>query len=357
MENRSESAVSVPQVSVIIPAHNCERFIGPCLDSLYRQTESELEIIVVNDRSSDNTCSLVRELAHRDPRIRLLNNAHSAGASGARNTGIDHASASIVFFLDADDQLPENALRSLLACQSRYDADLVIGSQIHRRNGSEKHLVFAKHDRDIERPALEDYLREYIDNPYGKTMLVHCWGRLYRRSVLESHKLRFNEQMSQFEDLDLNFRYLQHVDHCALTRETVYIYHVNANPQSMSQQTGNCGSIADTLHGALTHLRQLLEQHYPKVHSEVSCKKVLGQMLTVTILRLSRQFLRRPSLDLYRKIIRLSKDIRLTNAIREIKPKPNESLILHYALKTGQGQLVFLAGLIRAIYLRIRYGY
>lgn len=91
-------------VTVIITAYNADKYIYACLDSIVAQTYSNLEIIVVNDGSTDNTRNIVQECAKKDARIRLINTINS-GVSSARNTGIENATGKYITFVDVDDVL------------------------------------------------------------------------------------------------------------------------------------------------------------------------------------------------------------------------------------------------------------
>ena len=102
-------------VSIIIPMYNVEKYIGKCLDSLQNQTYGNLEIICVNDGSTDATLDIVLERGKEEPRIRVVNR-ENGGLSEARNTGMDAATGKYIYFLDADDTLYKDAIRVLVSC-------------------------------------------------------------------------------------------------------------------------------------------------------------------------------------------------------------------------------------------------
>lgn len=99
-----------PLVSVITPAYNAERFIGETIESVLKQTYKNWEMIIVDDKSTDNTVNIVKSYAERDSRIKLIELEENSGSAIARNTAMDHANGRYLAFLDSDDQWIENKL-------------------------------------------------------------------------------------------------------------------------------------------------------------------------------------------------------------------------------------------------------
>lgn len=110
-------------VSIIIPVYNVQEYLRKCLDSVINQTYKNLEIIIVNDGSTDNSFSICKEYAKKDPRIILLSQ-ENRGLSNARNTGIKKISGNYIYFVDSDDWLRLDAIEESIALAIEYDADL-----------------------------------------------------------------------------------------------------------------------------------------------------------------------------------------------------------------------------------------
>ncbi|MDR0726563.1 MAG: glycosyltransferase, partial [Rickettsiales bacterium] len=91
-----------PKISVIVPIYNVEKYLAKCLDSIIGQTLKEIEIICVNDGSTDNSTQILKEYATRDNRIKVIQQKNG-GLSAARNTGLKHASTELIAFMDSDD--------------------------------------------------------------------------------------------------------------------------------------------------------------------------------------------------------------------------------------------------------------
>ena len=113
-------------VSVIIPVHNAAGYISDTLSTVLSQTLADIEIIVVNDCSDDNTFEIVSALAETDSRIRVINNATNLGGGGSRNVGLDAAIGEYVIFLDDDDHVEHQMLEHMYARAIDIQADVVI---------------------------------------------------------------------------------------------------------------------------------------------------------------------------------------------------------------------------------------
>ena len=112
-------------VSVVVPVYNAEEYIGKCMDSVLAQTYTQLEVIVVNDCTPDNSMKVVAHYAAKDARIRVLENGQNMGTMKTRERGYREARGLFVFFMDADDTIRPHAIEQLLQKQKETNADLV----------------------------------------------------------------------------------------------------------------------------------------------------------------------------------------------------------------------------------------
>ena len=115
----------MPKVSVVIPVYNVEKYLGECLDSVLRQTLNEIEIICVDDGSTDGSAAILQKYAAADPRIRLISQAN-AGLSAARNAGMDAATGKYIYFLDSDDYISADAMEKCFSICERDDLDQLV---------------------------------------------------------------------------------------------------------------------------------------------------------------------------------------------------------------------------------------
>ena len=117
-----------PTISVVLPAYNAEDHIGAALDSILNQTKyaDRLQVLVIDDGSEDQTRQIVAEIAGQSPCVKLLSNRHTKGPSGARNTGLDHATGNFIAFLDADDLwYPDHLQKGIDFLLNHAEADVV----------------------------------------------------------------------------------------------------------------------------------------------------------------------------------------------------------------------------------------
>ena len=124
------------KISVIIPVYNVERYLKKCLDSVLGQSMEDIEIVLVNDGSTDSSGEICRDYASKDPRIRLINQ-ENAGLSAARNTGFSHSSGDYIIYVDSDDYIRPDSCEVLYAAASELGCDIIAANEIKVVKGRE----------------------------------------------------------------------------------------------------------------------------------------------------------------------------------------------------------------------------
>ena len=215
----------MPQVTVVIPCYNAAAFLEPCLKTVIAQSLEDLQILVVDDGSTDDSRAVAERMAATDRRITVLAQAHR-GPGDARNCGLDAAGAPYVTFVDSDDQLPADACEQLVRTARNSDADIVTG-----RMG----------DRAARAPAGTGVARA-VAALYTGGLSVSACAKLYRRSFLAQHDIRFPERV-YIEDRHFVLQCLVAGARVALLNHVVY--HRRLRPESTMHQVG-AKHIADT---------------------------------------------------------------------------------------------------------------
>lgn len=210
-------------ISVVIPIYNVGKYLNACLKSCVGQTYGALEIICVNDGSSDDSESIIDAFAAADSRIRKINKANG-GLPSARRAGIDAATGDYIFHLDGDDDMPLDAIERLAEVAAEDGADIVIGD--YYSIDSEEGSVY----RDSRvRSVMSGY--EYVRFILTEG-LFNIWGKLIKRSLYTENQVQIPLDISMGEDLvqmmQLAF-YAQSVSFC---KSPVYNYYIR--PTSMS---------------------------------------------------------------------------------------------------------------------------
>lgn len=175
-------------VSVIVPVYNKEKYLSRCLDSIVNQTCREIEIILVDDGSTDGSGEICRRYAQSDPRIRVITQVNQ-GLSAARNTGLDHMKGGYVVFVDADDYISLSLVEILLGQLTEHQAQMAIGETIVISE-EEAGQGEVYHGRKIECSLLgRDDVYDTVGTPEGNKFVSAC-GRLYQKELFRT--LRFD---------------------------------------------------------------------------------------------------------------------------------------------------------------------
>ena len=186
------------RLSIIIPVFNVEKYIGPCLESIYRQglSDNDIEVIVVNDGSTDNSMKVVENIQFNHHNIQIIHQDH-VGPSVCRNEGMEMAKGEYVLFVDSDDLLMDNGLTILLRKALDTSADMVV-ADFMRLNDDEIISVYNSQLTDthvIDKTGLDYYVEDY-DPGVGSFI----WRILYKRTFLNENHIRL-EPGVYYEDI------------------------------------------------------------------------------------------------------------------------------------------------------------
>lgn len=181
--------LTVPDVSVIMPVFNAADYVGEAIGSVLSQTISpeRLELVIVDDGSTDGSDVVISELTRQDPRVTVLTQQNSGTPGGARNPGIEIARGTFLFFLDADDLLPEGSLERMVGVALEQDSDVVLGRLGSTDGRKVPSSMFVRTVLDA------DLVEDKVFNTLGPTKLV-------RRAVVERLQLRFPTDQTVGED-------------------------------------------------------------------------------------------------------------------------------------------------------------
>lgn len=242
----------VSKISVLIPCYNGEKFLEDCIRSLQQSTHPALEIIIVNDGSTDGSEALARRLAEQDARIRVFSQ-ENAGVCVARNRALENATGDYVFFCDADDVVPENAFELLLKTAEELGSDITAGLICYqKRDLSEVHEKESGRVRIFERK--KQILQCSVDSLFDAVS-----GKLYKRELLEGIAFEAGRKIN--EDIYFNFLCLEKSKKVARVEKIVYklLYHSGS-----ASRTGFAEKHYDILYFRDKKVAYLA-QHYPEM--------------------------------------------------------------------------------------------
>ena len=240
-------------ISIIVPVYNAEDTIDRCLDSIRRQTLGDIEVIIVNDGSTDNSSRLIRKYTKEDSRFRLIDKENT-GVSDARNVGIEHAHGEYLQFADSDDWLSERASQSLLDAMQLFGADMVISDFVRVYKRSAVVMGNLPIKGCITCAEFATYMMKAPANFYYGVM----WNKLYRSEIVKQAKVRCSTELSLGEDFLFNIEYLYHACHIAVIHEPVYYYVKRKG--SLIDAEASLSSIFKLRAWAFTYYKKLFDQ-------------------------------------------------------------------------------------------------
>lgn len=206
-------------VSIIIPIYNAVQYLPACLSSVIRQSYEDLEIICVDDGSTDDSARIAAEAADSDSRVTVLTQKNS-GLSAARNVGLDKATGEFVFFIDSDDMIHQTAIEQLVAAAVRFKAQIVStklcsSSQFEDEISERKKLPEVKFRRvDLD----EFYFQNSISN--------HACGKLFETSLFKDKGIQFPVGRA-YEDVATMYLLMMQAEEIVCTDESLYYYRPN----------------------------------------------------------------------------------------------------------------------------------
>lgn len=208
-----------PNISVIVPVYNVEKYLKGCLDNLLAQTLQDIEIVIVDDCGSDKSMQIAAEYAARDPRIKIIRHDQNVGRSAARNTGIQNSTAPLIMFCDSDDKFAPDMCAKMHDAMADKKTDLAVcGITVEYQD-----------DTDGIKESDDDYyaikytgLHPVSDDVKRKTDMSVC-NKIFRRDFLEKYNIAFPHGLN-FEDAYFVNAYLFLAKNIFFLPEKLYVY-------------------------------------------------------------------------------------------------------------------------------------
>lgn len=233
-------------ISVIIPIYNVKEYLVNCLDSVKTQTYTKLEVLLIDDGSTDGSEDICERYAKEDSRFRVIHQANS-GASAARNRGIEEAVGGYIAFLDSDDWLEPDAYETLYRLAEQENADVVygLGERVYRK---ELNIVPDGRVKVLEgEEILDTYMRDDIKYPYIQKAL---WDKLFKREIIG--ELRLPDSIITGEDGVFNTKVFCRSQRVAFVSRIIYHYR--------DERPGNISSTKITDRIFIDRIPAMLEQ-------------------------------------------------------------------------------------------------
>jgi len=255
-------------VSIIVPVHNTENYLEECLDSLINQTLNEIEIIVVNDGSTDNSLKILEDYSKKDNRIKLINKENE-GQSVARNVGLKHATGEYIAFVDSDDYIDLDAYEKLYYFMKVADTDMVVCNAVRFDSKNEHRAKLHRKSIPNNRSILSTNVLE-MPNLIWDTGI---WNKLIKKSFWDKHNFEYAPGRL-YEDLLLATELHCAAESVGILSDVFYHWRIREKgDKSTTQNTAEVKNLKDRIFIAneLTKLykskeeyNELLPYHYKK---------------------------------------------------------------------------------------------
>lgn len=218
-------------ISFIIPIYNGEKYIDRCLNSIFHQCcYKDIEIILINDASTDNTYNICCQYTNRYNNITILNNPKNCGVSYSRNIGIENASGKYIFFLDIDDFLTENSLEIMLK-STQSNSDLICFPIF-----SNKKNILTKYNLPLlGKFSQNDLFQKNLSSLFDVTISTWIKNKLYKTSIIKDNDIKFNVDMSYSEDMMFNLSFFPYSFNYIFEDFSILVYDRNVE-NSLSRQ-------------------------------------------------------------------------------------------------------------------------
>ena len=228
-----------PRVSIIVPVYNVEKYLPQCLDSILSQTYPHLEIVLVNDGSTDNSLAVAENYASRDVRIRIIDKPNE-GVAATRNVGLNHATGDFVLFVDSDDWIELDMVGFLVKQADETGCSIVICNSVKNNEPVKKEYSV----RQVEqREVIELFLAH-------RELSGSLWNKLFDRNLLLG--LQFDPEVSYGEDALFCWQVFQRYTGCCLLSDR-QLYHYRMNDASISHSFGKLKFTAHKVWSVITN--------------------------------------------------------------------------------------------------------
>ena len=227
-----------PLVSLIVPVYNAQKTLAACLDSILGQSYRNLQVLLVDDGSTDSSLKICEACAGRDSRVSVISHPNS-GVSFSRNAALEKASGAFIQFVDSDDRLSPHATACMVRLAQTTGCDLAV-ARYYLVLGHET-TVHGLLDKDAVYSP-EEYILKMRPTPCSYYSSV-LWNKLYRADLIRRQDLRFDTSLTWGEDFAFNAQYLQYAQSVAVTGGAYYYYIKNVKGLTVRSAIHVCQNI------------------------------------------------------------------------------------------------------------------
>lgn len=222
------------KISIIIPVYNTSQYLSQCIDSILKQTYPNIEIILINDESTDESLEICQKYAEMNQQISLINKINT-GVSDTRNIGIKNSTGKYIWFIDSDDWIEENSVEIIM--NNINDKDILIFGM----NKEYKNKTIKVKPKKEEINSVECEKKIIEDNEIGG----YVGNKVFNKKIINEYNLKFNKKITMCEDLEFCMNFVERAKKIKVIDNSLYNYRMRKS--SMSNKENNQKKIEDML--------------------------------------------------------------------------------------------------------------
>lgn len=213
------------KVSVIVPIFNCDKYLNASMGDVLRQTHKNIELILVNDGSTDNSAEICKQLAAGDSRVKVINKEKSEGAGPARNSGISVSEGEYMMFLDSDDRIESDMVEKLLLAAVNNNCQVAVcgyETYVEDVENGESDKIYSE-----QRVYKDGEVNKFFRENFPEGIVGYLWNKIYDAEVIRRNNLRFPD-MRRLQDGVFNVEFFDCAESCCVIEDILYHYRLNA---------------------------------------------------------------------------------------------------------------------------------
>ena len=277
-----------PLVSIIVPIFNVEKYLSECIDSILSQTYENIEIILIDDGSTDKSAEICDKYALKDKRVRVIHKING-GVSAARNDALQQANGQLIMFVDSDDWINSETCETAVSTMQESGADVVMWTYISENNGNQSPKIIFGSDTIFEGTNVKEKLHrrlfgltgEELANPELADSLCPVWGKLYKKELILDNNISFVDlsKIGTYEDGLFNIEVFSNVEKAVYLNKFLYHYR-RENTSSVTS------GYRKYLFEKWQHLFDLMQEYIDKNNLPNDYQTALNNRIALSILGL-----------------------------------------------------------------------
>lgn len=310
-------------VSIIVPVYNAEKTLKKCCYSLLEQTYKNIEIILVNDGSNDDSSKICRKFAKKDHRVKFIDK-ENGGVSSARNAGIECARGEYLSFVDSDDYVDKEYIQNMYEKIQKDNSDICLAGYWIKKHG------FVQKNENGKGSCLYDqslYYEKLLDFIWGKNGMYFPVAKLYRKSLIKQNEIKFNENIQCGEDMLFNVQFFRYCKSMTIISECNYYYIMHGGGLSGKYQPRFWRDMSMVYQNYL----KIYEENYPEKITEA--KEIILTLLRNTMFNF--YYKKRSIKEGTVFLKKCSNNSEVAEILQEVMPQNRFNQIILFCIKHG----------------------